>query len=353
MSQIMKNNETPEPSSGDDHVEIVPADALERIERAQIDTQIATAKQYPRKMSLVKKEMLELATLDQETAATCFYTLRRKNADGTMKVIEGPSARLAEIAANAFGNMYAVSRIIGNDGKMITAQAVCHDLQKNVRIGVEVKRRITGRNGQTFSEDMQVVTGNAACSIALRNAVFKVIPMALVKPIYDAAKKTAVGDSKTLADRRASAVAAFDKLGVSKERIFHTLQINGVEEIGLSQLEVLIGMHTAIKDGDSTIDEMFTNLDGNVKTPLFKASATSTDQTTEKPNPLIEIRKLITESKLDEGVVLQHLRNVGMVDESLTTLDEVFAMAPSALDTAVKAWRKNILPKLVPGAAKS
>ena len=237
-------------------MEIVAGDSLEHIERASIDMQISTAKRYPRQMTVVKKAMLDLATLDRDTAATCFYTLKRKDKDGD-KIIQGPSVRMAEIAVNSFGNIRAGFRIIGNDGKMITAQGICHDLEKNVCITSEVKRRITNRDGKTYSDDMQIVTGNAAGSIALRNAIFKVIPMALIKPVYDAAKKTAVGDAKTLKERRAKMFEAFKEMGVSKERVLGGIGKNGEEEIGLAELEILIGMHTAIVDKEQTIEELF------------------------------------------------------------------------------------------------
>jgi hypothetical protein len=104
---------------------------------------------------------------------------------------------------------------------------------------------------------MQVVAGNAACSIAFRNCVFKVVPMALVKPVYEAAKKVATGDVKTLASRRAAAVEYFLKLGVPKERILASVGVGSVEDIQLAHLEQLTGFRTAIADGDSSIEEVF------------------------------------------------------------------------------------------------
>lgn len=169
-------------------IELIQPSALESMERAQTDVQITTAKRFPRTLSTVKKNMMEFATLDEETAASCFYTLTRKGRDGA-KQIQGPSVRMAEIALSCYQNVRAGARIIANDGKTITAQGVCHDLQNNVSVSVEVKRRITDKSGNAFSEDMQVVTGNAACAIALRNATFKVIPGALIHPVYEAAKK--------------------------------------------------------------------------------------------------------------------------------------------------------------------
>jgi hypothetical protein len=229
---------------------------LETMERASIDVQISTAKKYPRSLSVVKGKMLSFATLDVETAAGCFFTLPgRKGGDG--KPIQGPSIRMAEIALSTYQNLRAGARVINDDGKTVTAQGVCHDLENNVCITVEVKRRVTTKDGRRYSEDMVVMTGNAACSLALRNATFRVVPLALVKPIYEAAKKVAVGDAKTLVTRRADALAHFTKMGVTKDKVFAALGAKAVEDIGLEQLEILIGYANAIREGDATIDEVF------------------------------------------------------------------------------------------------
>ena len=152
-------------------MQVSNAETLAALTRSEIDVQVATAHQYPRNLSRVLNNIETLATMDEDVAGSCFYTLRRQG-----KVIEGPSVRMAEIIASSWGNLRVQARIISNDGKMITAQGICHDLESNYATSTEVKRRITDKNGKTFSEDMQVVTGNAACAIAMRNALFKVVP---------------------------------------------------------------------------------------------------------------------------------------------------------------------------------
>src|SRR5690606_30567128 len=99
------------------------------------------------------------------------------------------------------------------------------DLQRNVAITYEVQRRITDRHGKRFSADMIGVTANAACSIALRNAVLKGIPKAFWADMYDAARRTVMGDFKTLANRRASAIEAFKAYGVSEKEILALLGV--------------------------------------------------------------------------------------------------------------------------------
>lgn len=235
--------------------EVVAPTALESIERAQVDLQIATARRFPRSMSVVLKDMQELALLDEEIAASCFYRLNRQGKD-----IEGPTIRLAEIAVSCFGHIRFGARVIENDGKSVTAQGFCFDLQKNIMASMEVKRRITNKEGRTFSDDMQLVTGNAACAIAARNAVFKVIPMAIIKPILTAAKKAAVGDIKTLAERRTRMLEKLAALGISAERVCQAVNRKGVEDIGLDELGKLFGLYNAIREEQQTVEEAFPEL---------------------------------------------------------------------------------------------
>src|SRR6185503_20995123 len=84
--------------------------ALSAVDKASIDMQIATAKQYPRVVSDCIKEALTLATMDEDTAGSMFYALPRGG-----KKIEGPSARLAEIMAYSWGNLRVDADIVAED----------------------------------------------------------------------------------------------------------------------------------------------------------------------------------------------------------------------------------------------
>lgn len=252
--------------------EQVDIGALAVLNKSEIDQQIATAKKYPRSIVKFRQEALQLATLDEATAAECIYALPR---DG--KVIEGPSARFAEILAYSWGNSRAGARIIGEDAEFVTSQGLYFDLEKNVAISYEVKRRIVNKYGKRYSADMIGTTSNAASSIALRNAVLKGVPKALWKPIYDAARKVVAGDFKTLVSRRDGAIQAFVIYGVTPEMIFNTLGIKGKEDIGLDQLVVLSGFLTALKEGESSVEDVFGNPDNAIKSD---AARKATDRKT-------------------------------------------------------------------------
>lgn len=239
-----------------DVIEIKQAEVLQAINRSEVDMQVATAKQYPRELPKVLNQIATYATMDVETASECFYVLRR-NGDNGGSPIEGLSVRMAEIIAGAWGNLRVQTRIIGNDGKTITAQGICHDLETNVAVSVEVKRRITDRNGCTYSEDMQVVTGNAASAIAFRNAVLKVVPKAVTKKVIEEVKQVALGQAIDLETSRRNCLANFAKAGVTEKMIFELFNISKIEEIDKNILFELKGLWNAIKEGSTTVQEAF------------------------------------------------------------------------------------------------
>lgn len=220
--------------------------------KGEVEMQLDAAHKYPRSVRKFLNEAKTLATMDVETAASCIYALPRGG-----KTISGPSVRLAEICVSAWGNSHVGARIVGIDGSNVVAQGVAWDLEKNVKYAAETRRRITKKSGQLYDDDMITVTGNAAASIALRNAIFKIIPRAYVNQVYDAARKVAVGDASTLADRRPKVMARLAQMGATQERVLAALGKVSVEDITVDDLEKLVGMGTAIKDGSKTVDEAF------------------------------------------------------------------------------------------------
>lgn len=278
--------------NGNEHanLEIVAESSLSLITKAEIDVQISTAKAFPRSLKLFLSRAMSMATISEEVAASCNYALPRGG-----KSLDGPSVRLAEIVCSSYGNIRAGARVIANDGKTVTAQGICHDLETNYSVTVEVKRKITDRNGKTYNEDMQVVTGNAACAIAYRNAVFKVVPSALVNEIYDKAKEVSRGTAETLPKRRDKALEYLRGLKVTDKQICDVLEIKRVEDIDLDKLDTLRGMCTLIKNGESTVKDLF-------ETEASKESNDKKEAAHAKENERIEkfINKATSVEQLDE-----------------------------------------------------
>lgn len=234
----------------DDVREVVTV--VESLTRGEIEAQVRTAHAFPRSIKVFINEAMQMATLDEDTAASCIYALPRAG-----KSIEGPSVRLAEIVASAWGNCRAGARVISEDDRFVVAGGYFFDVQRNTAVAFEVRRRITDKSGRRYNDDMISQTSNAACSIALRNAVLKGVPKAFWGKIYDAAKHTAIGDAKTLETKRAELISYFGKMGVTPDRVLSAVGKKAIEDVGLDELAVLRGTATAIKDGDTTIEEAF------------------------------------------------------------------------------------------------
>lgn len=257
-------------------IQINQAEMLQAINKAEVDIQIATAKMYPRDIHKVLSTIETYATMDTETAEDCFYALRRGKGNDAA-VIEGLSVRMAEIVAGAWGNIRVQTRIIGNDGKTITAMGICHDLETNFATSVEVKRRITDRFGKTFSEDMQVVTGNAASAIAFRNAVFKVIPKAVTKKVIANVKQVALGQAIDLETSRKRMIDYFAKIGVTQTQLLEHLEIKNTDQIDKENILYLRSLANAIKEGTTSVKETFGNKFESATDPNFDITLLKTE----------------------------------------------------------------------------
>jgi hypothetical protein len=369
---------------------------IESQERANIDMLIATAKKYPRDIVRVKRTMEAMATLDEDTAESCNYHLERNG-----KSIDGPSVRMAEIAVATYQNIRCGSRVISNDGKVITGQAFCHDLENNTFIAWETQRRITDKSGRTYGEDMQVVTGNAASAIAFRNAVFKVIPGALIKPVAEKARQVAVGDLKTLSERRTRALKKFASIRVKESQVLAFLGRSSIELVDIADVEKLFGVFTAIREGSTTIEEQFpVTVQPNFNQPAAAptpdpdelpkrprgrppkqhAEAPQTPATASRPatamptpsaeqtppesnpekqgsmfqepakiTPLLEVQKRLADEHIDHDRFLLVMHDFGMVDceraEISAGMVPLSAVNEKFLKTALSDW-KSVLENL-------
>src|SRR3712207_286809 len=113
-----------------------------------------------------------------------------------------------------------------------------------------------------------------SCAIAMRNAVMKVVPSALIKKVITKAKKVSLGQSMTLESSRQNMMQYFAKIGVDEQHILDYLSVEKLDEINTDMVVELRGLATAIKEGTTTVKETF-----------FPKNATPTEATTKEVNP--------------------------------------------------------------------
>ena len=201
--------------------------------RAEIDQAIATAHRYPRILDTVVKQIEVMSCYNEEAAENCIYSLPR----GGKPII---------------GQTYTDRK-----EKAVYAEGVFHDLQTNRRTIIHDSRRIVNKNGQIYSDEMIIVTGKAAASIARRNAILNAVPRAIWHPIWEQALRIVRGELETFVERKEKALRAFSQFGVKPEQVYLALGLKGDIDLTLEHVPVLRGMYLALRDGSSTVEEMF------------------------------------------------------------------------------------------------
>lgn len=222
--------------------------------RADFDQAIATAHRYPRILDSVVKQIETMACYNEEAAENCIYSLPRGG-----KPIIGPSIGFANILATAWGNCIDAGRptYVDRKEKLAYGEGIFHDLQTNRRTVIHESRRISGKNGSLFSDDMIAVTGKAAAAVARRNAILNAVPRAIWHPIWEQALRIVRGDVETFSERKDKALKAFSQFGVKPEQIYMVLNLKGEVDLTLEHIPMLRGMYQALREGSTTVEEMF------------------------------------------------------------------------------------------------
>lgn len=254
------------------------AETLDRAERANIDIQVSTAKQYPRSIRRCADNAVAIATMDKETAQSCGYALPRGG-----KPITGPSVHLAKIIAQQYGNLRVEAKVVEITDKQVVSRGTAWDLENNYAVAFEVRRSIIGRTGNRFTDDMITVTGNAANAIAYRNAIFGVVPKSITDKAYKAAQHLITGDlsdEEKLIKRRDGAIKHFiDTYAITEEEVIKLCGKHTVNQIQADEIALLLGFAQSLKDGDTTVDELMAQFRKG-KSSKKSASAKSFDEDT-------------------------------------------------------------------------
>ena len=228
---------------------------MDAIEKANVDVQVLTAKQFPRNVTRAIQNSIVMATIDPDTAQMMRYALPRGG-----KPITGPSVHLAKLIVSNWGNIRAEAKVVQITDSQVVSRGTCWDLENNVATAIEVRRNIKGKGGQRFSDDMIAVVGNAANSIAFRNAVFSVIPKAVTDKVYRAAQECITGDlsdEAKLLQKRTNCLKFFnDEYGITEEEVIKLCGKQTVNQIKAEEIALMLGIYQSLKDGDTTVEEV-------------------------------------------------------------------------------------------------
>lgn len=225
--------------------------------KSEFEVMFNNAKNNPRSIPTFIDQAIFLATYSEEVAASCIFSLPRKiKNEKTGKYeqgyIKGKSVRLAEIILSVYKNIKIEVRNSTVTSKSATAIATITDLENNTVTSDVGEANIYG----THADATKLATA-AARSIALRNAIFRLIPGAFTDLIYSKAVNHAVGNQKTFPERRRSVFERITKLGIPQDRIFSFYKKTTIEDFTPEIIEEIIGIGSAIKQGEMKIDSAF------------------------------------------------------------------------------------------------
>ena len=137
------------------------------------------------------------------------------------------------------------------------AEGAFHDLQTNAMSLVPVQRRIVNSKGRIFNDDMVQVTGQAAASIARRNAILNGVPRGLWHPTWMDALGIVRGNVQTFAENRDAAFKALAQFGVTPKQVILVLGLKGEADLTFEHVPTLRGMYVALRDGSTTVEQLF------------------------------------------------------------------------------------------------
>lgn len=279
---------------------------LVRLAESLMQSQYSRAVQCPRDVRRAQDSMHYMATIDEESAAEMHYALPRGG-----KAIEGPSIRFAEVAIQSWGNCRSDARVIETNRveKYIEAEGAFLDLETNVGHTSHVRIRIFDREGRLYNDDQIMVTGNAACAKAKRNAILAGIPKAAWRAAYEASRHAASGTRENLTQKRRDTLTAFSRFNVGPDRVLASIGLRSEAELTPDHISTLRGMWSALKSGEATTEEMFAATQAEIADSSRKAKKATLDdlaKSDDEDTKNLETRRKAISDAHDAGLIGFH-----------------------------------------------
>lgn len=210
------------------------------------------------------QEARAMVHLDKAAAESCTYSLPRGG-----KTITGPSVRLAEIMHAAWGNItvsidsFTVEHDQTSGRVSVKVWGWALDAQKNNAVqsfeSASVFPKKDGRGGYKPVSDDDIANAiDRARAMLYRDLIFKVIPKAYTNVIHSEAIGVALGGAVDLATKVDRVLERFRKAwGVPENAILAYLRKPNRTTLDSGDVEQLMGLGTAIKEGHTTIEAVF------------------------------------------------------------------------------------------------
>lgn len=243
----------PAPSAGAGHA-LASVDEFRAI--AEVQASMAIAKRFPRDEFAAYTRIMN-ACKRPSLAENAAYAYPR---GGT--TVTGPSIRLAEVLANAWGNIDYGYREVGSGPGYTDVEAYAFDKESNSRSCrtfrvSHIRSTKQGNKNLTDPRDVYELVANQA-SRRIRACILQIIPGDVTEEAMKACESTIkkAGGDAPLVDRVRKMSAVFQEYGVTTEMLERRLghKLDATIEQELVQLRRI---YTSIKDGAAKREEFF------------------------------------------------------------------------------------------------
>jgi len=224
---------------------------------AEVQSAFLMAQHRPRDRARALNEALE-SCRTREVAESAFFKFSRGGSS-----VAGESIHLARELARCWGNIFYTIAELDRDETRHRSEMVAYaiDLETNTqaRLTFMVPHSRDTKGGAKALTDMRDIYENNANMGArrLRECIFAVLPPYLIKSAAEQCRATLESgeDEKPLTQRVAEAVSAFEKIGVSKERIEAKLgPVSGFTAVDIANLQI---SYKSIRRNEISADEEF------------------------------------------------------------------------------------------------
>ncbi|MBR2314618.1 MAG: hypothetical protein IKA55_07160 [Akkermansia sp.] len=259
-----------------------PGGALAAIQgNAEVMGELASiyiAKSFPRNLNEVTARM-RAACSRAALAEVATYSYPRGG-----QTVTGPSIRLAEALASAYGNIEAGWRELSRHTDALSGdtfsecEAFCFDKEANIRRKIQftvphVRDKKKGTERLTSERDIYENNANMA-SRRIRACILQVLPGFLVDEALALCEETLNNNNggKPMCDRIREMVARFSELGVTQQMLEEHLE-HPLEQCVQAELVRLGRTFNALRDGQVRVSEVFQQSEPERKGGMSSAAA--------------------------------------------------------------------------------
>lgn len=230
------------------------AEAGQQREIAEVQAAMVIAKRFPRNQIEATDRILQACTR-ATLAEGALYSYSRGGQE-----ITGPSIRLAEVAAQCWGNVSFGIRELEQRNGASTVEAFAWDMETNTRqvkvFQVDHKRHT--KKGAYKLEDPRDIYELVANQGArrLRSCILGVVPGDVIEAAVKQCEQTLHASADTSPEALKKLVIAFAPFGVKKEQIEARIQCR-LEAIRPAQIVQLKKVYASLRDGMSAPGDWF------------------------------------------------------------------------------------------------